>query len=104
MTENKRKVPRSYSDAEENASTLTELGMTDFFTHTHSSSELSCKRITFTNSGPQLSLPPPFQHIGSRQTNKLFPCNLSHRTSPCPRLFPPQDCLFCLAAAARKRH
>jgi hypothetical protein len=31
----KREVPRPYSDAEENASSLTELGMTDFFTHAH---------------------------------------------------------------------
>ena len=37
---------------------------------------------------PLLSPPPPFQHSGPRQTNKLFPCNLSRRKPPCPRLFP----------------
>src|ERR1700720_1815538 len=101
---NKHKVPRSYSAAEENASSLTELGMTTFPVHTHLSCTASSRRTTFTSPIPQLCPPPPFQHSGPRQTNKRFPCNLSRRTPPYLRLSRPPCCLFCPASAKRTRH
>lgn len=46
----------------------------------------------------------PFEHSGSRQTNKRFPCGRQSRKRPGPRLFRPQCCPCCLAGQERTRH
>ncbi len=58
--------------------------------------------INFTSHFHEFSLPPPpFQHSGSRQTNKLFPYNPSRQKAPCLRLFPLPGFPSGLAAARR---